>query len=290
MEPTRRQQTILDCLAHEDECAYVALAKRLRVSAMTVRRDVNRLAAAGRLIKTLRGARRAEAGRSLFETDLRSRLNANLPEKMAIAAKALTLLRAGQTVYLDGSTTCLELAKRLAQQGPRLTVITNSALLCLHLGLAHDTTVICLGGQYDADSLCLAGPEAEASAERLYFDVAFLSTKGFLPRDGTFESAAHLFRLKQLVVRHAREVVLLVDHTKFGNRALCKAVDITAIQRVVTDAGTSPEYLAALRQAGVAVDVAPPLVPPASRRRLRVSPPLTPQRAVSRKQVTPHAV
>jgi len=264
---SHRQQTIIDCLGRQDACTYADLARLLQVSAMTVRREVNRLAADGRLIKTLRGARRVDAGQSLFETDLRSRLSANLGAKCAIAARAMERVQPGQTLYLDGSTTCLELAKALARQGDRLTLVTNSALLCLELGKGRANAVLCLGGQYDGDSLCFAGPDAEAALARLYFDIAFLSTKGFVPAEGTYESATHLFRLKQAAARHAREVVLLVDHSKFGCRALSRVLDTAAIHRVITDAATPAKHLRVLRRAGVAVDVAPTTPTPARRRR-----------------------
>src|SRR6202035_4862932 len=86
-------------------------------------------------------------------------------------------------------------------------------------------------------------------------DQACLTTKGFLPADGTDESAVANFRIKQIVAERAVETVLLVDHTKFGRRALSKVLDISQIQRVVTDEKTRKAYLASLRRVGIKVDV-----------------------------------
>jgi len=269
MNPSQRQQAILDHLARHGDGTYVELAARLGVSTMTVRRDVERLAEAGLLIKALRGARRAESGPSLLETDLRARLTANLAEKRAIAQAAADRVRPGQTLFLDGGTTCLELAKVLDQHARGVTIVTNSILVCLHLGRHGRNTVLCPGGQYDPVSASLYGPEAEAALARLYPDVAFLSTKGFVPAEGTFESAAHLFRPKQVVARQAAQVVLLVDHTKFGQRALAQVLSTDQIHTVVTDGRAPAEALARLRDRGREVVIAGARAPsprPARRR------------------------
>lgn len=257
MKLNRRHQSILDRLASDGECRYAALAGQLRVSAMTIRRDVDTMAAAGQLLKTLRGARRSDAGQSLFETDLQARLSANLPQKRAIAAVAAARIKPGQTLFLDGGTTCLELAKLLARQAQGVTLVSNSALICLHLGQggAHNT-IIALGGEYDAASASMHGPDTEAALARLYVDTAFLSTKGFLPEEGTFESAAHLYRLKQLVVGRARNVTLLVDAGKFGRRALAKVLDTAQLHTLITDAQAPAADLERLRQQGCEVLVA----------------------------------
>ncbi len=256
MDVSHRQQALLDHLARHDECAYAELAARLRVSTMTVRREVDRLAAGGLLIKALRGARRAESGPLLLETDLQVRLTANLAEKRAIAVAAARTVRPGQTLFLDGGTTCLELAKELAQHAEGLTVVTSSVLVCLRLGRSSANTVLCLGGHYDPTSASLYGAETEAALERLYPDTAFLSTKGFIPAEGTFESASHLFRLKQIVARQAKQVTLLVDHTKYGQRALAQVLSTAQIQRVISDAKAPAAALALLRDSGCEVVLA----------------------------------
>ncbi len=93
-------------------------------------------------------------------------------------------------------------------------------------------------------------------AKSFFVDQAFLTTKGFLPADGTYESAVATFRIKQNVAERAVETVLLVDHTKFGHRALSKVLDISQIQQVVTDEGTAESDLESLRRAGIRVNVA----------------------------------
>lgn len=252
-----RQEIILDRIEARGICGYQELADLLGVSTMTVRREIDRLAREGAVIKTLGGAQKATDPASHYETDLTSRLSVNVPQKRAIAAQALELIAPGQTIFLDPSTTCLELAKMIARRIKGVTVVTSSALACLELGRGRQNTVITLGGQYDAASGSFVGPGSEEWAERFFVDRAFVSTKGFQPTEGTYESAIATLRLKQVVARRSNELVLLVDHSKFGQRALCKVLDIAQIHAIVTDAAVPEAEVRRLERAGKRVHVAP---------------------------------
>ena len=169
-------------------------------------------------------------------------------EKKAIARQAAELFEAGQTIFIDGGTTCLELARLTAQEWKGLTVVTNSIMVCRAVGQSGDNTVIGLGGQYNPASLSFSGSTCEEEAARFYPDMAVFSTKGFRPREGTYESFVPTLRVKQIVAKHSERVVLLADHTKFGQRALRKALDISQIDEVVTDAAAPKTGLAALKR------------------------------------------
>lgn len=250
-----RTAVILDLVDQQGTASYEALADLLQVSTMTVRRDCEELAKLGKIIKTIGGIQQAHAPAYLYENTVRERIATNRAEKRAIAAKALDLIPNNQTIFIDGGTTNLALAKLLADCRTGLTILTNSALTCLELSKGQNT-IIGIGGEYDPLALSFVGPQAEEMAKSFFVDQAFLTTKGFLPADGTYESAVATFRIKQIVAERAVETVLLVDHTKFGHRALSKVLDISQIQQVVTDAGTSESDLTSLRRAGIKVNVA----------------------------------
>jgi DeoR/GlpR family transcriptional regulator of sugar metabolism len=131
-----------------------------------------------------------------------------------------------------------------------LTIITNSALIAMEVGRNRALRVVCFGGDYDPDSLAFIGPTSEEAAGKYYVDMAFFSTKGFIPDEGTFESSAANFRIKQIIARQAKRNVLLVDYTKFGQRSLCKVLDISQIHTVVTDTRAPASTLRLLREGG----------------------------------------
>ncbi|MDG3007720.1 DeoR/GlpR family DNA-binding transcription regulator [Paludisphaera mucosa] len=241
---------ILDRLERQGACSYQELAEALGVSTMTVRREVDRLASKGAAIKTLGGVQKAMAPPGYYETPLSDRFAVNVAEKRAIAERALGLIAPGQTIFLDPSTTCLELARRIGRERESVTVVTNSALACLELGRGGRNTTIGIGGQFDPASGSFVGSASEEWLDRFFVDRAFVSTKGFLPAEGTFEAAIESIRIKQVAARRCSELVLLADHTKFGIRALCKALDSGQIHTVVTDAATPETELRRLERAG----------------------------------------
>ena len=244
-----REQMILDRLEGNRSFSYAKLADLFGVCPMTIRRDVERLVQRGAVIKTLGGVRRtAPESANLHETALLSRLARQRLEKRAIARVALGLIEAGQTVFIDGSSTCLELAKLLAREAKGLTVVTNSIMVCRDLGQNNNNVVVGLGGQYDPASLSFAGAACEEEARKFFPDVAVFSTKGFVPAIGTYESFFPTLHIKQLVARQSRRVVLLADHTKFGQRALRKVLDISQIHDVITDAAAPRAGLALLKK------------------------------------------
>jgi DeoR/GlpR family transcriptional regulator of sugar metabolism len=246
---------ILDLVDRQGSATYAVLADVLQVSTMTVRRDCDELVRLGRVIKTVGGIQQASAAPYLYENSVRERIATNQTEKRAIAAKALELIRDHQTIFIDGGTTNLTLARLIAVQRTGLTILTNSALVCLELSKGNNT-IIGIGGEYDPITLSFAGPQADEMAKSFLIDQAFLSTKGFLPEDGTYESAVATSRVKQVMAGRAAQTVLVVDHTKFGVRALSKVLDVSQIHHVVTDERIKESDLTAVQNAGITTHIA----------------------------------
>lgn len=243
-----RHRIILDLLEMHGACTYQELGSKLEVSTMTVRRDVDVLASQGRVIKTLGGVQNAQAPSYFFETSLYSRISTNRKAKQAIAEKAFGLIEAGQTLFIDGSSTCLHLARLIAADCEGLTVVTNSALTSIELGKTSKNMIVCLGGQFEKDTASFVGPTAEDSAAKFFVDMALVSTKGFIPGEGTFESSVGNVHIKQVFAEQSAKTILLVDHTKIGMRALTKAIDIKRIDAIVTNRPLSAKDSGALKR------------------------------------------
>jgi DeoR/GlpR family transcriptional regulator of sugar metabolism len=256
MRQLPRQETILDHVEAVGACSYQELTRLLNVSEMTVRRDVDRLVERGALIKTLGGVQTSRGPKHFYESAVYQRLPVRRAQKEQIAREAAKQLQPGQTIFLDGSTTCLILARQIAKSLRGLTIVTHSALACLEFAQGTESTVLGFGGQFDPSSACFVGAAAEEAARRFFPDMAYFSTKGFLPEEGTFESTIATFRIKQILAEQAARVVLLVDHSKFGQRALCKVLEIGQLDEVITDTGTAAADIAHLEHRGLAVRVA----------------------------------
>ena len=122
-------------------------------------------------------------------------------------------------------------------------MIANSIRLAEELAAIPDVNVIMLGGQYRSDRMDTVGPLAMEAMEQLRGYKAFIGADGvsmdFGPAANDIESS-HLYRL---AVRHARETILVLDHTKFEVPSLYKIVEWEAISTVVTDRLPPPEWI-----------------------------------------------
>ena len=248
MNQKERQNAILNYLIQKKAASYTEIEGVLDVSNMTIRRDIVCLAASGKVVKTVGGAQIISAPADMYEAEVLSRLSINNLEKRAIAKKAIGCINPQEVIYIDGSSTSLELTKIIVEMKISVTVVTNSLLVYMELARSKNVTVICLGGQHDPFSYCLTGPETEAQAEKYFVNKAFISTKGFLTNEGTFESVVATYRIKQIIVSKSSEVILLVDHTKFGQKSLCKVLDISQIDTVITDSKISEAELALVKR------------------------------------------
>ena len=232
--PSRRGE-IVAWLASAETLTYSQIQKRFKVAPMTARRDVAALDAEGRAAKTLRGAMRVSPGGLLTEGPLHIRLKENLPAKKAIARVAMELIRSGDTLHLDGGTTCIELARLLARSRMRVTVVTNSVLVSACLCEGGEAKVLQLGGSLNTQNGCTTGAETEAAAKKYFLDMGIFTTHGFIPGEGTYESSEETFRVKLAFAPRCRRVVLLADHGKFGKRALTRVLADGQIHQIVTD-------------------------------------------------------
>ena len=252
-----RQQTILDFLDVHEYASYEALSELLKTSTMTVRRDVESMAKKGLVIKTLGGTSRQLLPKSnLYESDIHDRVREQREEKRAIALEVPALIASAQSIFLDAGTTMIETAKVLSQRVEGKNMITNSLLVCGELAAAGKNRITMLGGDLSTESAAFTGLMTEENAQTYYYDAALFSTKGFILEEGTYESSLENFRVKQIVAPRAKQVILLVDHTKFGLRALRRVLDITAFHCIVTDQKTPAEDIRNLERRGIRVIIA----------------------------------
>lgn len=238
-------------LVREGEDSVDVLSERLGVSASTVRRDLATLQREGRLARTYGGAlvRDVFHERSFTESE-----RLNLEEKSAIAAAAVALVPAEGTVFVDAGTTCLALARLLADRGP-LTVVTRGLEAALALSRNAAIDVVMVGGQVQPRSHGVVGPLSAMALERHHFDVAFLGADAVDPVRGLGEPTVDETWIKERAAAVADQVVLLADASKLGERAPAW-VRMGTAWTVVMDRAAPDEAVARLREHGVRVLVA----------------------------------
>jgi DeoR/GlpR family transcriptional regulator of sugar metabolism len=243
----QRQQVILDEIHREGGVRVSDLTRLLGVSDMTVRRDLEVLAADG-LIDKVHGGATPVHDRSTEEPGFEVKSARELPAKEEIADCALRLVRPGTAIAVTAGTTTWVLARRLAEV-PGLTVVTNSIRVAevLHQSGRRDHTVILTGG-LRTPSDALVGPVAVASIRSLHVDLAFMGVHGMDERAGFTTPNLMEAGTNQAFAESARRLVVLADHTKWGVVGLSEIVPLEAADILVTDDGLGPQAREAARE------------------------------------------
>jgi DeoR/GlpR family transcriptional regulator of sugar metabolism len=228
---SQREQRIIELLQEHDVMTVKALSDALSVSAATVRRDLQTLHEKG-LLRRVRGGATL---RSLHRVEplFHDKESWNHEAKQLIAERALEMINDHERIYLDGGSTILLLA-RLLDERQDLTVVTNSLMAADQLmGSKH--RVILVGGEVRSLSRTLVGPLSESVIRELYVDKAFMGTIGFMPSDGISTTEPAEAFTKTCVMRHANEVILLVDSSKIGVPSFARSGGIDDLDVLVTE-------------------------------------------------------
>lgn len=250
MTPHTRHSRIAGLLAARDECTVGFLARRLGVSGMTVRRDLQAMAAAGKVIRTHGGA--APAARVSFEFAFLARTRENRPAKEAIARTAAALVGDGEAVMLDSGTTTLALARRLKDR-KGLTVITTSLPIASELQFCEALQVLLLGGLLRRGAPDLAGALTESNIESLHADVAFIGADGIDARGNIYNDSPVIARMLGRMAASADRVFAVADNSKIGRAALMRFGNVAKWDGLITDRGLNRTLASALKRAGVRI-------------------------------------
>ncbi len=247
-----RQREIARIVEEQGRARVNELAERFAVSAVTIRKDLEVLAEADRVIRTHGGAIAARMGRGDIAFDVRDRLQRE--EKAAIGALAAAHVSHGESIILDASTTALylvrELLKRDAWHG--LTVVTNGIHAASALAGRADITVLLMGGRVRS-SLSVVGQLGDAVFDRVNVQKAFLSSAGFSLEEGLTEAREEEAQIKRVMVAAAREVYAIIDHSKWGRVASATFCETEGLTQVFTDAAAPAAMVDPLRGMGIEV-------------------------------------
>lgn len=245
-----RRERLLDELLRHGTVGVSALSDDLQVSEATIRRDLEALEREGLLRRTHGGAILLDAATQ--ELSVRQKATLLSEEKRRIGAAAAALLEDGDTIALSGGTTTLQVARSI-RHGTNLTVVTNAVNVVLELAKRPGITVVSTGGRLRPNTLELVGPLAEQTLREIFVDKAIIGVNGLTPEEGLTTHDELEAVISRIMIRAARRVIVVADHTKLRRVAFARMGEIDQAQTLITDAAADPEALAALRRAGVEV-------------------------------------
>jgi DeoR/GlpR family transcriptional regulator of sugar metabolism len=248
----QRRALILEEVRRRGGVRVNELTRRLSVSDMTIRRDLDVLARQGVLAKVHGGAVPVvEASTHEPGFEAKSVLEPSAKDEIARAAAAL--VAPGSAVALSGGTTTYALARHLVDV-PELTVVTNSVRVADVFHEARPAgsggearsgapTVVLTGG-VRTPSDALVGPVADRAIRSLHFDLLFLGAHGLSAEAGLSTPNLAEAETNRCLMRSARRVVVVADHTKWGTVGLSSFAGLDEVDTWVTDRGLGADLRA----------------------------------------------
>jgi DeoR/GlpR family transcriptional regulator of sugar metabolism len=261
-----RQEQIVRIVEEQGRVRVVELATRFRVSTVTIRKDLLGLESERRLIRTHGGAIAIDRSRPELAFDIRERLQSD--EKLVIGSAAAALVHDGESIVMDASTTALSVARQLKARGgwSQLTVITNGLRLASELAGHPGIVVLVLGGRVRWEALSVVGQLGDGLFSRINVQKAFLGAAGFTPESGLADATDEEAQIKRSMVAAAREVIAIVDHTKWERAAFATFCPTDKISVVLTDQGAPDAMVQVLTGRGVEVRLLGPADAPGTSR------------------------
>lgn len=234
MLATQRQERILAVVSQKGGARVSDLVDLLKVSDMTVRRDIDVLVARG-LADKVHGGVMALAGRSTEEPGFLAKSARQTAEKQAIARAAARLVEPGAAVAISAGTTTYQVARELRSVA-ELTVVTNSVPVAqlLHDERRADLTLILVGGER-TPSDALVGPVAVRALRELHVDWLFLGVHGIDAHAGLTTPNLIEADTDRALIDCARRLVVTADSTKWGVVGLSTITPLDAVDVLVTD-------------------------------------------------------
>jgi DeoR/GlpR family transcriptional regulator of sugar metabolism len=247
-----RRKKLIDLVGRRGFVSLGELSEQLKASESTIRRDLEALDRSGAIRRTHGGAMAATDSVSVPAFEDRSRVS--LSEKRAIARAAAQLVKDGETILLDGGTTTFEVARQLA--GRSVQVVTNSLPIANLLAGDRRVDLTIVGGYVYPRTGVSVGQLAcqflaSIHARRLVMSVAGVTERGL------FNSNSLLVETELHMMQKVDEVVVVADHSKFGQQSLAFLSDLGRVHRLISDAGLAEEHRRMLRNAGVELIIAP---------------------------------
>lgn len=251
-----RRQKILDIVNQKRSISVEELAEYFPVSAITIRRDLDKLAEE-KLINRVHGG--AMALSSIVIAPKASELSANITEaQMRIGMEASTRIADGDFIIIESGSTCLALVHHLTNK-KRLKVITASPRIVMMLAdisekYQNDFEIVSCGGILNAYKNFFFGPHARNLFESIKVDIAFISVTAIdLEAGVTADNAYEAEITRTILEKCAKKRIGLIYASKFEKTSFVKITPAEIFDEIITDTDLSHEVITAYTEAGIRI-------------------------------------
>lgn len=253
MLAVERRSMILNQLKNDKVVLVSDMSAQFGVSEETIRRDMEKLEQEGYATRTYGGAVYNEDSREL-PYEVRKRTNVAAKEK--IAHEVAKMIKDGDYIMLDDSTTSMYVARKLKSRR-NITLITNSIEIILELsGSVQDWNIHCTGGLLKPYALAFMGHRAESVVRAYHVNYAILSCEGLDLDEGYTDSREENSMMKRAMMASARQVILVADSDKFGKISFASTGKLSELDVLVTDVNPGEQWKESLDQNDVKLIIA----------------------------------
>ena len=258
MHAAEREHLIMQMLQDRGFIGFQELDKRVDASPATLRRDLERLAEAGRITR-VRGGARLVGGISesahLSGVPFHENIGRHKHEKEAIGRAAAKLCRPAESVIIDGGSTTLQMCAHVADLG--LQVLTNSLHIVSALLPQPNTRISIPGGTvFREQNIVLSAFEEDGAPSRYRASKMFLGAAA-VGHHGLMQTDTLLVQAERRLLSIADKVVLMVDSSKFSAPAGHILCPLESVSIVVTDDALPDACAAYIEAAGAELIIAP---------------------------------
>ena len=234
-----RYNKILEILENEKYISAKDLSKRLFVSMPTIRRDLSELQKKNLLLRSHGGAKKINAEHIVMPLDFRKTVNSQ--EKKRLSKAASKLINDNDIVFIDASTTVLQIAEFLSDKN-QVTVITNGIPLAMLLSKKGIKTY-CTGGEIQGNSLAYAGSFAEEFIRKFNIDIAFFSCHGINDKGMIIDTSLSETQFRKALINQSKKSVFLCDSKKFNLSAPYNLIPLKDVDYIITNSDNIKNFL-----------------------------------------------
>lgn len=254
--PAERQQRILEILRDEFTIRSSHLSKRLNVSEMTIRRDLDILEQSGLVERTHGGAvfrQERVAGKFHFRNSKKE----NPTIKQGIAQRAASMIEPHDIVYIGEGTTASMVIRFVVPALP-FTIFTNNIGVISESELTGlSAELVVLPGTYNPTTHALAGPLTMEMIRRVNATKVFLGADGLSLSAGLSTTDLDIAVIERSMMQHTRgQIIVMADHAKFGLVAEMSIAPLKHIDVLITDRKIPADFQKNLDKMGVQMVIA----------------------------------
>lgn len=247
-----RRDEILRFVTQKGRVTVDELIDEFKVSGATIRRDLEFLERQNLIQRAHGGA--ISKSRVIFEPDYSEQKERFLEEKKRIGREASKLVEEGEVVFLEASTTVLQLAKYIRNKR-NLTIVTNSLDIAREFDRNEEVDLILAGGVLKRRTHALIGPLTEASLHQVRLDKAFVGISALDISHGITMATLEEAQTRKKIHQATNKIIVLSDHSKFGKQNFAYIAPVDSIDILITDKGIPEETKREMEKMGIEVRI-----------------------------------